>query len=1513
MKLSTLTRIIVMCLFMAVLVMGLGASVADAQKPPPRNKKKLVTITQADRQAAANRAAAKGLRPGVSGKKPTASRLGNAPVGAPSAAIPPPQLDPGGMPHYFGPYANYANSPLPKGPITNLTLDAGGSGYSANPVVTIADVYGTGSGATASVTVAAGVITNIKLTNPGSNYSAPVVFIDDATGVDAAATATIGGLNQIIGNLLIQRPYATDNAANVFVVNTHAPLSTGQLTSFLIFNQPGSGPRTFNAYVLRPTGVADEYKVVFDSGPLSVPSVATGQLLEFPVGPVGVLAGDLIAHYGQGIPLDIPGAPGGTGADTTLYPAAPAPAANQTLTLGTTYPIFSTDRTYSIGAKVVALTGGIRKFVDSLPGLGAANANNLGQYLPIATPDACTYSGVVADCYIIELREYSEKMHSDLPATKMRGYVQVNAAGADVSPIHYLGPIIVAQKDRAVRITFRNKLPTGAGGNLFLPVDTTVMGAGMGSLDMPGMPGMKESYTQNRATLHLHGGLVPWISDGTSQQWTTPAGEATQYPKGVAVRDVPDMPATGAGEMTFYYNNQQSARLMFYHDHSWGITRLNVYAGEAAGYVLTDQVEQDMINGTNLSGVNPGLAKVFPDIGIPLVIQDRTFIDPTTIASQDPTWPFTPVAGNLWYPHVYMPNQNPGDLSGMNAFGRWHYTPWFWPPTTGITHGPIANPYYDCGAGQPCTRPWEPPQIPGTPKLSMAVEAFMDTPIVNGTAYPYLTVDPKTYRFRILNAADDRFWNLQLYVADSTVTAADGRTNTEVKLVPAPTGAAGYPAGYMTADPTTAGPKFIQVGTEGGFLPKPAVLPNKPIGWNGDPTNFDLGVVNQGTLILAPAERADVVVDFSAFAGKTIILYNDSPAPFPALDARYDYYTGKGDHTDTGGTPDTQPGYGPNTRTIMQIRVNNVTPAPAYDLATLNGVFAKTAAKNGVFEVSQEPIIIPNTQYNSAYNKTFASEAATKVGIADKSKTFNTVSGASLTIPFEPKSIHDEASEVFDDYGRMSGMLGLTTLGLPGFAPYPFTSPPVDILKFTMTPMSEPSPGDGTQIWKITHNGVDTHPIHFHLFNVQLLNRVAWDNATRLPDPNELGWKDTVRINPLQDTIVALRPVAPTQPFKMSNSERVIDPSMPQGATLMGPLPGGFQNPAGTPVTVVNDKINYGWEYTYHCHILGHEEMDMMHTMALVIVPDAPLSLTAAQANGGVALSWIDNSMDETRFAVQRSTSITGTWSTLTTLLSPKRSEIGSTVMYTDTTVAGNTTYYYRVIASNLVGGSLGSGFTQPVAPGFPTVNADSNPSNTASVTIGTTVAAPTNLVATVLSGLRVRLTWRDNATNETGFVVERSVNGGAFTQIAAPGPRANTGNVTYTDTTVTAGTLYAYRVKAVRGTSSSPYSNTATANVPAVPVAPASFTVSAVPNGTTARVTLTWTDSSNNETGFRIQRATNATFTAGLQTQTVAANATVRVETRSRNRTYYYRIQAFNAQGASAWVNATPFPIVTP
>ena len=124
------------------------------------------------------------------------------------------------------------------------------------------------------------------------------------------------------------------------------------------------------------------------------------------------------------------------------------------------------------------------------------------------------------------------------------------------------------------------------------------------------------------------------------------------------------------------------------------------------------------------------------------------------------------------------------------------------------------------------------------------------------------------------------------------------------------------------------------------MLPAPTVIDGQqPTTWITDPTRFDVGNVDQHSMLLAPAERADAVVDFSKFAGKTLILYNDAPAAFPARVPGYDYYTGAPDLSPTG-APTIFPGYGPNTRTVMQVTIANTTPAPAFNVAALKNAFA---------------------------------------------------------------------------------------------------------------------------------------------------------------------------------------------------------------------------------------------------------------------------------------------------------------------------------------------------------------------------------------------------------------------------------------------------------------------------------------------------------------------------------------------------------------------------------------------
>ena len=103
-------------------------------------------------------------------------------------------------------------------------------------------------------------------------------------------------------------------------------------------------------------------------------------------------------------------------------------------------------------------------------------------------------------------------------------------------------------------------------------------------------------------------------------------------------------------------------------------------------------------------------------------------------------------------------------------------------------------------------------------------------------------------------------------------------------------------------DPRNIGPSFIQIGTEGGLLPTPAVLQNTPVGYVQNKRDITVGSIgpNEHTLLLGCAERGDVIIDFSQFAGKTLILYSDAPAPVPAGDPRNDYYTGDSDLTSQG-------------------------------------------------------------------------------------------------------------------------------------------------------------------------------------------------------------------------------------------------------------------------------------------------------------------------------------------------------------------------------------------------------------------------------------------------------------------------------------------------------------------------------------------------------------------------------------------------------------------------------------
>ena len=270
----------------------------------------------------------------------------------------------------------------------------------------------------------------------------------------------------------------------------------------------------------------------------------------------------------------------------------------------------------------------------------------------------------------------------------------------------YPGPTIEAFKDRPVYVTWKNELVDAHNNPLehLFRVDESLIDYELSG----GIP----------TVVHLHGGHSEAASDGNPRAWFTPGfiktGETFVKQK-------------------YHYENDQEAATLWYHDHTMGITRLNVYAGLAGFYLLRDSWE----NSLNLpSG----------DYEVPLVIQDRSFFSD----------------GSLYYPSNPFPLEQGGGI------------------------------------------------LP---------EMFGDFILVNGAAWPFLDVEPRKYRLRLLNGSDSRFYNLFL-----------------------------------------PGVNFYQIGSDGGLLNSPVLTSMIPIG---------------------PGERIDVVVDFSPVAGQNLILRNNARSPYP--------------------------------------------------------------------------------------------------------------------------------------------------------------------------------------------------------------------------------------------------------------------------------------------------------------------------------------------------------------------------------------------------------------------------------------------------------------------------------------------------------------------------------------------------------------------------------------------------------------------------------------------------------
>jgi spore coat protein A len=724
---------------------------------------------------------------------------------------------------------------------------------------------------------------------------------------------------------------------------------------------------------------------------------------------------------------------------------------------------------------------GIPLFKTTLRSVGPGN-------IPVALPDSSPAPVTGVTHYTMRVVEYQDQIlpiSSGLGPTVLRGYTPTNGLGGNITPTH-LGGIILGKKGVPIQITFRNQMILP---NHIIPVDTTIPGA---------------NQDTRRTAVHLHGGLVPWISDGGPFDWFGPFGtHGLSFLNNKVLN-----PFALPGSAEYYYPLNQSARFMWYHDHAVGITRVNAYAGIASGMLIRDDFEASLINRGLPNYIEAGGNE------LPIVIQDKIFVG-KGIRQADPLWssmvsPLATRPGSLWYAHTYEPNQ-------ANGTGRW-----------------------DLGQGG----------LP-LPDPSCIPEFFGDTMLVNGTVFPQATVQARRYRLRLLNATNARFLNLQLYIDDGS---PNGIT----------LDSSGNPKNDKFVNAATNDSSFLQIGTEGGFLAKTTAVPcSQPF----DPNGQDLGSGQVDpsqlltSLLVAPAERPDLIVDFSNYPGKKVILYNDAPAPFPGGDDRNDYFPGWNVGTGLFGTGNpvngtTAPGFGPNTRVLMRF---NVVPAAGNS----DGLLALPQD----LSAGIDPTILPTW------------------GWTDLS-----------VLPF-PKRLKT-LNEYSDEYGRLIQILG--NADAPSGSPYDGSAKYLDYPggPTTVGATEEQVSAGTTEVWEVFNTTGDVHPMHFHLVNVQVINRQVFDGNPSTPSflghpiippaANEVGWKETVPMYPGTVTRVIMRfdlaPIVDSQGHAITTRAR----------PLIGQLPITNGQPPVSPRTG-------GHEYVWHCHILEHEEHDMMH--ALVVNP----------------------------------------------------------------------------------------------------------------------------------------------------------------------------------------------------------------------------------------------------------------------------------------------------------------------
>ena len=665
-----------------------------------------------------------------------------------------------------------------------------------------------------------------------------------------------------------------------------------------------------------------------------------------------------------------------------------------------------------VGLWVGSQFGGFTQVAEAqIPG-GTLDPDSVTKYgTPLLIPPVMPRAGTIkrrggknVDYYEISMKQFTQQiLPTSWPKTTVWGYGALKSASKNGLLLHNAPSLTIeARANTPVRIKWVNDLVDANGNYLphLLPVDPTLHWANPpgGTTDRDTRPTFASTpgpYTGPVPMVtHVHGAVgVGDESDGYAEAWYLPgandiggyASNGTWYDF-FANKALANYGETwGPGYATFQYPNDNRASTIWYHDHTLGMTRLNVYAGPAGFYIIRGGPSGDgavLDSLTGLAAVLPGPAPKendkFPPnktyYEIPIVIQDRSF---NTDAS-------------LFYPDT-------------RAFFDGVTGPYI--PDTDIS--PLWNP-----------------------------EFFGNMMMVNGNTWPFQTVEQRRYRFRFLNGCQSRFLIL------------------DFAAIP--------------------GVEVWQIGNEGGFLAAPV----------------NLTATNDNKLLMALAERADLIVDFT-------------------------------------NVPVSAPGTG--------YVLGNVGPdAPFSGLPIDNADLADPASTGQIMRFDVVPAVAPDPTTPPA----------------------NLVLPAPVPLPApsftRPLLLAEEMSAFFDD-SPAAALLG-TVAGDPNVAPAVWTK------RTWMEPVTEDPAVFATEIWEIYNTTADAHPMHVHETVFEVVNRqdivvveteeegtvqVAPGSVPTPPEPWETGFKDTVVAYPGQ-------------------------------------------------VTRIKMQFNNAGQYVWHCHIVEHEDNEMM-------------------------------------------------------------------------------------------------------------------------------------------------------------------------------------------------------------------------------------------------------------------------------------------------------------------------------